>query len=1013
MKRLTGFFSLSLLLIGCFVLLTSLHNPPQIVAQPASLHKVIAAPHLFDAGSEGVTRWHDYGAFTLYAVSDAALAQLPMETRRQLTHIDNQNHILIDGYSFDTQQKLTAVPAQLQAAPAGYGLQLVQFVGPVKQGWLQAIRAAGGVPVHYIAHNAYLVWVDGAGRHKLQRFVQERTFLQYSAPYQPFFKLSPALRTSWQAAETEAIPVTIQMYRHPGSAETEVFVQERLTAIKSEWEPILSYQNIAGTVPAGDLAAIAQRPDVVWIGQRFERELTDEIQGQILAANFNAGQSAPAAPGYLSWLSSYQFSTNPADYPIVDIVDDGIGNGTIRSGDPTLHLFGNENNPSRLAYVANCTAADGGGGPDGHGHLNVSIAGGYDTRAGFPYRDTAGYQLGLGVNPFGRFAGTRVFAPSFDLSACGDTDTALIRRSQNSGAQISSNSWGCSGCAGTYDTASQAYDVGVRDADLATPGNQALTFIFSAGNSGPNAGTIGSPANGKNVIAVGAAENYRPDGRDGCYYGTTAADSAMDIIGFSSRGPAPGGRVKPEIVAPGTHIQGTASSHPSYNGSAICGGQSSPGSYPFYPASQELFTWSSGTSHAAPAVAGVVSLYYYWLARTYGIDAPSPAILKAYLLAHTTYLSGTGANDTLPSNSQGYGMPAMTAAFDDTPRYLLDQSVRFDDSGETWTFHGYVADPSRPLRIVMAYTDQAGMVGSSPQVNDLNLTAAVGETTYRGNHFEGQWSVAGGTADSANNYEAIFLPPGLAAGQPLTVTVTAYNVAGDGVANVGDGTDQDFALVCYNCARHPDFSLSLAPAIQSICAPDVARFDVNVGQILAYGEDVFLQVEGAPPETAVSFSDNPITPPGHTTLTIDNTKAAENGRYTLAVTGIAPPLTRTTTLALELFTARPGAPSLTSPVNDAIAPPDTSLLSWTPVAQALSYNIEIATDRDFTNVVESASGLVGTTYRPRELGEATVYYWRVWANNRCGGGDYSDAFRFAVTAGETPGKRLYLPLVRR
>ena len=80
--------------------------------------------------------------------------------------------------------------------------------------------------------------------------------------------------------------------------------------------------------------------------------MLDEVQDQIMAGNFNADQSGPSGPGYLPWLDGYGFSTNPADYPIVDVTDGGIGNGTVNSGDPTLHQLGNLANPSRLAFLS-------------------------------------------------------------------------------------------------------------------------------------------------------------------------------------------------------------------------------------------------------------------------------------------------------------------------------------------------------------------------------------------------------------------------------------------------------------------------------------------------------------------------------------------------------------------------------------------------------------------------------------------------------------------------------------
>jgi hypothetical protein len=251
--------------------------------------------------------------------------------------------------------------------------------------------------------------------------------------------------------------------------------------------------------------------------------------------------------------------------------------------------------------------------------------------------------------------------------------------------------------------------------------------------------------------------------------------------------------VKPELIGPGTHIQGTASTNASYNGSGVCD--------QFRPFGQAVFAASSGTSHSAPAVAGISSLAYWWMQNTFSIT-PSPAMTKAYLMAHTTYLTGASANDMLPSNRQGYGMPNMKTMFDNTSKFLLDQSHTFNNTGETWSWTGAVVDSSKPVRVVMSYTDAPGAIGTSPQVNDLNLSVNADSNIYRGNVFSNQWSIPGGTADPHNNYEAVFLPPGTTGN--INVTITAFNIAGDGIPNSGDGTDQDFSLVCYNCAAQDE-----------------------------------------------------------------------------------------------------------------------------------------------------------------------------------------------------------------
>jgi len=812
--------SITILAFACALLLVE-------TAYAAAASVKVLVPRGASVDLAGASLVADYGAFAVYSVAegaaDALLAAAPAGVRR----LDET--IAFDAQQFQPGRDALRVPTGFGAPESiGPGLQLVQFVAPVREAWLDAVRATGAQPIHYVANQGYLVWADAAERAALDAMAAARDVLQHSAPLPAWFKLGPTLRARFgdkaAAIDSEArIPVVVQMVRHEHREIAEAEIERLLTRVDSPWTALLAYQNVFGEMRLGDVAALAARGDVVHVGERLPRELFDEVQNQIIAGNFNFDQSGPSGPGYLTFLAGLGFSTTPADYPIVDITDDGIGNGTVASNDPTLHELGLLANPTRLAYVANCTNSASGEGVDGHGHINTSIVGGYDTRSGFPFQDLDTYQRGLGVNPYARLGGHRIFDPGFDQSSCGGTDTGVIQAVWQAGGRINSNSWGCSGCAGSYDDGSQAYDVGVRDADLGAAGNQELIVVFSAGNSGPSAATVGTPGNGKNMITVGASENDRPsdeDGNwtDGCLVGPTGADDAMDVIDFSSRGPSPGGRTKPEVIAPGTHIQGTASTNAGYTGNGVCD--------QFRPSAQTTFAASSGTSHSCPAVAGVASLIYYWLENGFAtvgpasLTPPSPAMVKAYLMAHPTYLTGVDANDTLPSNSQGYGMPDLGTMFDDSDRYLVDQSETFDNTGETWTWIGAVADVTKPVRIAFAYTDQAGAIGTSPQVNNLDLEAEIDGTTYFGNEFSGEWSVAGGSADAANNYEAIFLPAGTAGA--IEITVTATNVAGDGVPNAGDATDQDFALVCYNCVQEPTFTIVATPSAQSICTPSAA-----------------------------------------------------------------------------------------------------------------------------------------------------------------------------------------------
>ncbi len=181
-----------------------------------------------------------------------------------------------------------------------------------------------------------------------------------------------------------------------------------------------------------------------------------------------------------------------------------------------------------------------------------------------------------------------------------------------------------------YTVDAQQYDALVRDAQpdtgcvapncISTAGNQEYVIVFAAGNDGSGANTVGEPGTAKNVITVGAAENVNPfGGADGCGIDDTGANNANDIISFSSRGPTSDGRKKPDIMAPGTHVSagvaqasiasptgsGTGAQLACFDGSGVCGGT---GGSNFFPAGQQWYTASSGTSHSTPAIAGVAAL---------------------------------------------------------------------------------------------------------------------------------------------------------------------------------------------------------------------------------------------------------------------------------------------------------------------------------------------------------------------------------------------------------------------
>ncbi len=977
------------------------------VAQVTASQNVnFTGPINFDRSHSDIEILHQYGSFVLYRMDKSKFSAISSQAKNQTTLINPK--IEFDALDYDPNEDSERIPSQFRVNPEQYHgsqLHLVRFVGPIKQQWLELLQKMGAEPIHYIRNNAYLVWSDDTARERILASKNHNHIIDADSPLHPYFKMGSSIMARLQADQFDAdemVRVSIQIVDHQAADVSRDLITSLASEIIAPWHQVLKYHNITVSLPAHNLENIVKRYDVYSVIEYFDRELTDEVQGQIVAGNLNGANSGPSGTGYLPWLNSYGFSTNPNDYPIVDIVDDGIGNGNVANGagDDTLTSL-RDGTTTRLNHVVSCHAGTASGeGTDGHGHININIVGGYDQRAGFPFRDPLGYQRGQGINPYGRMAGTRIFAPGFSLGRCSGTDTGLIKEQQDNGTTISSNSWGCGGCAGTYDGSSQAFDVGVRDADLTEAGNQQMIMLFAAGNDGSGATTVGSPGNGKNMITVGASENQRPtdeDGNwtDGCNIAPNGANNAMDVIGFSSRGPTAGNRTKPEIIAPGTHIQGTASTNGSYDGSGVCD--------QFRPSGQTVFASSSGTSHSTPAAAGISSLYYYWLQNTHGVASPTPSLMKAYLIAHPTYLTGVGANDDLPSNSQGYGMPNMQLAFDNEPRLIQNEVTTFDNTGETWTWNGQVANPAEPMRLVLAYTDAAGATGTSPEVNNLNLSAVIDGNAYLGNNFSGAFSVTGGSADNDNNYEAIFLPAGTSGS--IDITVTAANIAGDGIPNNGDGTDQDFSIVCYNCTRQPDYTLNVVESSISVCVnpspATTANINIDTTSVLGFNTPIDLGFNPVlPAGFSPSFTTDPVIPGNSSVLSfsVDNTATA--GVNSITLEGNAAGNIKQD--SFDVFVSFPVSDTviLNAPADGSINATNNPTFNWAATSGTINYAIDIATDNGFINIIDSAV-ITTTSYTSALiLNSATTYYWRVRASNSCGNSEYT------VAAFETSGNSI-------
>lgn len=222
----------------------------------------------------------------------------------------------------------------------------------------------------------------------------------------------------------------------------------------------------------------------------------------------------------------------------------------------------------------------------------------------------------------------------------------------------------------------------------AVVGTFGKTVTISAGNSGPNAYSLGSPGIAYNAIGVANVDSRGSVSR------------ADDVIaGSSSRGPTAGGRRKPDLAAPGTSIN-----LPSTYG---------PG----------LWYRVTGTSFSSPAIAGAAALL---------IDAgvADPRAVKAVLINSADDLGVAGWDA-----EYGWGYYNGSRAWAERAQWRLDT---YGAPGTPSGFRLFERTSAAPTRATLVwhrhvtYNGPSRLPDASGVLNDLDMRLyATADSTQR------------------------------------------------------------------------------------------------------------------------------------------------------------------------------------------------------------------------------------------------------------------------------------------
>ena len=194
--------------------------------------------------------------------------------------------------------------------------------------------------------------------------------------------------------------------------------------------------------------------------------------------------------------------------------------------------------------------------------------------------------------------------------------------------------------------------------------------------------------------------------------------------------------------------------------------------------------------------------------------------------------------------------------------------------------------------------------------------------------------------------------------------------------------------------QESEFSISIAEPSVDVCAPDNVTYDFVYNTFLGFTGTTIFSTSGLPTSVNASFSSNTANQDGsNVSLTLSNIGSLDVDTYNFQIIGTSGTIVKNADANFSVFLNLTEIPSLASPSDSASGVDLSPTFSWDVISNASSYDIEIATDSDFSSIVASENSATNS-YTGVNLNQSTTYYWRVKAKNSCGDGNFSSVNSF-------------------
>ncbi len=213
-------------------------------------------------------------------------------------------------------------------------------------------------------------------------------------------------------------------------------------------------------------------------------------------------------------------------------------------------------------------------------------------------------------------------------------------------------------------------------------------------------------------------------------------------------------------------------------------------------------------------------------------------------------------------------------------------------------------------------------------------------------------------------------------------TTTQARVMVRGSNNVFfDISDEDFEILVGTA----DYTLKATPAMVQLCEIDPLtelEFEIAVVSINGYDDLVTLTLDSLPTGTAGHLSSTVVTPGDTAILTILIVSPVATGSHGIIVSGSSTAGDRVVAMGFDIIDTNE-VTVLTAPTDDSIDVGLIPELMWIGNETAISYEVEVATDSVFMDMISSVVTADTSFVIDTVLTGSTEYFWRVRQNTSC------------------------------